>query len=57
MPQYTIGHESRVKTIEQLVKGLGNIQLCGSAYHGIGISDCINSGNTAAQSVLKQLFG
>ncbi len=57
MPQYTIGHGSRVKTIEQLVAGLGNIQLCGSAYHGIGISDCINSGNMAAQSVLKQLFG
>ncbi len=57
MPQYTIGHESRVKTIEQMITGLGNIQLCGSAYHGIGISDCINSGNTAAQSVLKGLFG
>ena len=56
MPQYTIGHGSRVKTIEQLTAGLGNIQLCGSAYHGIGISDCINSGNTAAQSVLKGLF-
>ena len=56
MPQYTIGHESRVKTIEQLTAGLGNIHLCGSAYHGIGISDCINSGNTAAQSVLKKLF-
>ena len=56
MPQYTIGHEPRVKTIEQLTAGLGNIQLCGSAYHGIGISDCINSGNTAAQSVLKGLL-
>ncbi|MCL4467858.1 MAG: protoporphyrinogen oxidase, partial [Deltaproteobacteria bacterium] len=56
MPQYTIGHGSRIKTIEQLTAGLGNIQLCGSAYHGIGISDCINSGNTAAQSVLKGLF-
>ncbi len=56
MPQYTIGHESRVRTIEQLTAGLGNIHLCGSAYHGIGISDCINSGNTAAQSVLKGLF-
>ena len=56
MPQYTIGHGPRVKTIEQLTAGFGNIQLCGSAYHGIGISDCINSGNTAAQSVLKRLF-
>ena len=56
MPQYTIGHGPRVKTIEQLTAGLGNIQLCGSAYHGIGISDCVNSGNTAAQSVLKGLF-
>ncbi len=57
MPQYTIGHELRAKRIEQLTAGLGNIQLCGSAYHGIGISDCINSGNTAAQNVLKNLLG
>jgi len=57
MPQYTIGHGPRVKTIEQLTAGLGNIQLCGSAYHGIGISDCINSGNTAAQGVLKGIYG
>ena len=56
MPQYTIGHEPRVKTIEQMTAGLGNIQLCGSAYHGIGISDCINSGNTAAQNVLKAIY-
>ncbi len=56
MPQYTIGHESRVKTIEQMVTGLGSVRLCGSAYHGIGISDCINSGNTAAQGVLKDLL-
>ncbi len=56
MPQYTIGHEPRVKTIEQLAEGLGNVCLAGSAYHGIGISDCINSGNTAAQSVLKRLL-
>ena len=56
MPQYTIGHESRIKAIEQIVKGLKNIQLCGSAYHGIGISDCINSGNIAAQNILKAMF-
>ncbi|MGC8684554.1 MAG: protoporphyrinogen oxidase [bacterium] len=56
MPQYTIGHGSRIKTIEQLLGGIGNIQVCGSAYNGIGISDCINSGNLAAQNLLKGLL-
>lgn len=56
MPQYTIGHGSRIKSINQLIGELGNIQVCGSAYNGIGISDCINSGNIAAQNILKGLL-
>ncbi len=56
MPQYTIGHESRLKAIEQLVADAGNLHICGSAYRGIGISDSINSGNVAAQQALKHLL-
>ena len=55
MPQYTIGHGPRVKTIEQLTAGLGNIQLCGSAYHGIGIADSVRFSEVVAKKALHHI--
>ncbi len=56
MPQYTIGHEEKVKSIEQYTSNLKRIYLSGSAYHGIGISDCIKSGYKASEDAFKDLF-
>jgi oxygen-dependent protoporphyrinogen oxidase len=51
MAQYTVGHARRVKRIEALVAGLEGLQLAGSAYHGIGVPDCIHGGKTAAERI------
>lgn len=54
MPQYHVGHRERVSQIEQRIAALPNLELAGNAYHGVGIPNCIHSGERAAQRVLGQ---
>ena len=55
MPQYHVGHEARVKRIEAALQQFPTLALAGSAYHGVGISDCVRTGEEAAEKVLPQL--
>jgi protoporphyrinogen/coproporphyrinogen III oxidase len=52
MPQYRVGHLTRVETIEQIVAGLPGLLLAGAAYRGVGIADCVRSGEAAAERAL-----
>jgi oxygen-dependent protoporphyrinogen oxidase len=54
MPQYHVGHLARVETIERLVAALPGLSLVGSAYRGVGIADCVRSGEAAAEQALRQ---
>jgi oxygen-dependent protoporphyrinogen oxidase len=53
MAQYTVGHLERLERIEGLVKQLPGLALAGNGYCGIGVPDCIRSGEAAAQQVLS----
>ncbi|HLW47229.1 MAG TPA: protoporphyrinogen oxidase [bacterium] len=55
MPQYVVGHLARVAAIEARVAGHAGLALAGGAYRGVGISDCIRSGETAADLVLTHV--
>jgi len=55
MAQYHLGHLQRVARIEALANRLPGLVLAGNAYHGVGVPDCIRSGNEAAQTVLDDL--
>lgn len=55
MPQYHIGHLQRVARVETLTDRLPCLVLAGNAYHGVGIPDCIHSGNEAARALLETL--
>jgi len=55
MPQYMVGHEAKMKRIEERLSLNPGLFLAGSAYYGIGISDCIKSGEKAALAALKFL--
>jgi oxygen-dependent protoporphyrinogen oxidase len=55
MAQYHLGHLQRVSRIESLVSRLSGLVLAGNAYHGVGVPDCIRSGNEAAQTLLDYL--
>ncbi|BDG62307.1 protoporphyrinogen oxidase [Caldinitratiruptor microaerophilus] len=50
--QYTLGHLERVAAIEGALARLPGLFLAGGAYHGIGIPDCIRSGEGAAEAAL-----
>jgi oxygen-dependent protoporphyrinogen oxidase len=54
-PQYDVGHLERVGHIETLAADLPGLYLTGSAYRGVGIPDCIEQGQAAAQAVLAAL--
>ncbi len=52
MPQYLLGHGARVAQIEARAHAHAGLALAGGAYRGIGIPDCIHSGEEAAERVL-----
>jgi len=51
MPQYHVGHKDLVEQIEARVAEIAGLELCGNAYHGVGIPDCIHGGEQAAERV------
>jgi protoporphyrinogen/coproporphyrinogen III oxidase len=52
MAQYNVGHLERMERIEKLRKHLPGIALAGNGYRGIGVPDCIRSGEDAVAEVL-----
>jgi len=52
MAQYAVGHQDRMKRINQHVAALPGLALAGNAYDGIGIPDCIRLGRQAAKRML-----
>ena len=55
LPQYVLGHQERLARIEARVAAHPGLALCGAAYRGVGIPDCIQSGETAAEHVAAAL--
>jgi oxygen-dependent protoporphyrinogen oxidase len=53
MPQYHVGHLERVKRIEARLAALSSLVLAGNAYLGLGIPDCIRSGEAAADRIYE----
>jgi len=52
MAQYTVGHLERIERIEKLRKQLPGLALAGNGYRGIGVADCVRSGEQAAAEVV-----
>ncbi len=55
MPQYTLGHLDRVDEIERLEAGVAGFALAGNAYRGVGVPNALESGERAAEKVLRDL--
>jgi oxygen-dependent protoporphyrinogen oxidase len=51
MPQYHVGHEARIERAETALAKFPTLALAGSAYHGVGISDCVRTGEEAAAKI------
>jgi oxygen-dependent protoporphyrinogen oxidase len=51
MPQYALGHLDLVCEVEQRAAKLPGLTLAGAAYRGVGVPDCVHSGEGAAEAV------
>jgi len=57
MPHYELGHCDKVKDIESLAIMHEGLYLTGNGYKGIGIPDCIHSGEIAAETIFEKMKG
>jgi oxygen-dependent protoporphyrinogen oxidase len=55
MPQYAVGHAGRVDQIMHAAHDLPGLFLTGNAYGGVGIPDCVRSGENAARLAIERL--
>ncbi len=53
MAQYGVGHLDRIQLVKDRIAELPGIALAGNAYRGIGVPDCIRTGQEAAEAVLR----
>jgi len=56
MAHYQVGHIDRVEGIWEALRAHPGLALAGNGYKGIGVPDCVHSGENAAEDLLKQLF-
>jgi protoporphyrinogen/coproporphyrinogen III oxidase len=52
MAQYGVGHLERLERIEWLRQQLPGLALAGNGYRGIGVPDCVRSGQDAVKQLL-----
>ena len=57
MPQFLLGHSKRVARIESALRDHPGLYIAGNAYHGVGLPDCIASGERAADEAAALLRG
>ncbi len=57
MPQYELGHLERVQRIENRIDSHKHLEIAGNGFRGVGIPDCIASGERAATALFGDLFG
>ncbi|MEI8082597.1 MAG: protoporphyrinogen oxidase, partial [Actinomycetes bacterium] len=55
LPQYTVGHRSRMARVRELLIDTPGLALCGAAYDGVGVAACIGSAQVAAGQVSTYL--
>lgn len=53
MPQYNLGHPEILKRIDTALEKHPGLALAGNGYRGIGIPDCIHSGEIAVEKIFK----
>ncbi len=56
MPQYRVGHLQLVDEIEKQAVQYPGLALAGNAYRGVGLADCVRSGEAAADAVFSRCF-
>jgi oxygen-dependent protoporphyrinogen oxidase len=51
LPQYEVGHLTRMAELDRRIAALGNLHLLGNGYRGVGVPDLIRDARAAARTV------
>ena len=57
MPLFRVGHARVMRNIMDGFSRRGGLSLCGAACHGVGIPDCVRSGELSARKIHADLTG
>lgn len=55
IPQYTLGHPERLRTIEQRLRSHPGMAVCGNSYRGISVNACIEEAPRIADELIDSL--
>jgi protoporphyrinogen/coproporphyrinogen III oxidase len=55
LPQYTVGHLDRVRSIRDAVAAQPGLAVCGAAYDGVGVPACVATARQAVSQVMAFL--
>ncbi len=55
IPQYGLGHHSRVQRIEEILKDLKGLHLAGNYLHGVSTGDCVKEALETAEKLAKSV--
>ncbi|MBI3378943.1 MAG: protoporphyrinogen oxidase [Nitrospirae bacterium] len=54
IPQYNIGHDRKLKAVDEMLLKYKNLYLTGNAYRGIGVNDCIENSYKLAETIIRK---
>lgn len=54
IPQYTLGHQGRLDTMERVLSRYKGLYLAGNSYRGISVNDCIENSYRLADQLLTE---
>ncbi len=55
MPQYVLGHVDRMLELKQALAAFPTLKLCGAAYSGVGLPQCVRGAELAATELIAAL--
>lgn len=55
IPQYTLGHEKRLRVVDEAEQAFPGLSITGNAYRGIGLNDCVVAAHRAVRRTLEHL--
>jgi len=56
MPQYLVGHVARMKELAAALRPHPTLKLCGAAYDGVGIPQCVRGAQRVAEELIDELL-
>ncbi|MBS1998057.1 MAG: protoporphyrinogen oxidase, partial [Cyanobacteria bacterium SZAS LIN-2] len=52
MPQFHVGHRDLLARIDEQVAARSGLRLAGASYRGVGLPECVHSGEVSAEKIL-----